>query len=170
MKITHCIGLDPGVSGAIAIVSSTLAYVVDIPTRPIRNSNGNIVQVIDLDAAVTLCREIIGNSPIGLIAFATEKSSTYNQAARNAVTAHTPRVAIEAILATLGVTQRFQFAPVTWKAAYKLSKNKAQSMALVQELYPGISLKDRATADRSEAILIARYGLHVATGQPSTVK
>jgi hypothetical protein len=67
MTITHCISIDPGLSGAIALIliqadTGELFDVTDMPTRKIVKANGKKTTVIDVPALAEVIRDYAGHS------------------------------------------------------------------------------------------------------------
>ena len=64
MTVTHVIGIDPGLSGAIALIQADrgeLFNVVDMPTRKSVKANGKKETIIDVPALAEILNDYIGH-------------------------------------------------------------------------------------------------------------
>jgi crossover junction endodeoxyribonuclease RuvC len=155
------IGIDPGLTGALACVSSTgEVRVIDLP---VNEKTGFVKKQIDC----TALRDII------LINFRINKLFAVVEAVHAMPTQGVSTVfslgdtlgVIRSVLACLNIETIF-VPPATWKKAMGVSKDKKQSIELAKQLHPNASkfltrLKDH---NRAEAILLAQYYYNVLTG------
>lgn len=152
------IGVDPGLHGALALVTEThdILYLADTPTVKV-NGRGKLhlashyqqwVEVKELIAGrpTLACVERM-NPGIGKGSFAVA-GLFYHQGA------------IEAILLALGIPS-FSAEPARWKRAMILSgtRDQAQSRLVASHLYPAADLGTRADGGRADALLLADYAL-----------
>ena len=163
----HVIGIDPGLTGALAIVGpSGLEHVEDMPVMQRALAAGKVKNQVNAAAVAQLLKEwtrgydaveilvvlehqapfrIPGNKPQG-------SSSTFSLG-------HTTGI-LEGVVVALGFPLRV-VTPVTWKKALGLpggKKNKGVVRARAQRLYPQAPLTRVMDHNRAEAIMIARYG------------
>lgn len=155
--MTITVGIDPGLTGAIAVLSSgDYLEIMDMPV--ISKGTGSVKNEVD---------------PAGIAEFL--KSWKENQV----------RVGIERVNAmpkqgsssTFSLGDSFGSAraavsvsgfpityvsPATWKKHFKLSSDKEASRALAVRMFPRAPLHLKKHADRAEALLIARW-LHDTT-------
>jgi len=150
------IGIDPGVSGAVAAVapSGTLQWVQDMP---IRDAGKKSRKANEIDGA-TLARMLrVHLVDIGEV-WIEEVSAMPGQGVSSMFGLGDSRGCIRGVCEALGLsTQRVH--PRTWKKHYALDADKDASRALAVRLYPGCeALARKKDHGRAEAILLARYG------------
>lgn len=149
------IGIDPGISGAVAVLTSdgTLiahtAMPIYQPGKAKRVNPAALTAFLQPYTHAHAVLEQVGAMPGQGV------SSMFSFG-------HSAGV-IEGVLAALGISYEL-VTPQKWKKCYQLNgKPKDASRALAQRLYPDAPLsrkKDHALAD---AILIARYGFNSST-------
>lgn len=161
----HVIGIDPGVGGAVALLAreDKLIAVEDMPTIAAGKTGRLKVNPAALNKI--------------LLAFATELAPDGEsvQAVVELVAAwprqgvassfafgHTFGV-IEGVLASLGIPYHLVH-PNAWKRHYRLGRDKEQSRALANRLFPGADLSRKQHHGRAEAMLLARYGYEGCSG------
>lgn len=155
--MTLIIGIDPGVSGAVAYLGGQYAGIADMPTQ--RAARGK--SALDVDGpGLYLFLELCTDRGI-CTAYVEQVQSRPRQAGQFAFGMNYGRVL--GVLEALGIP--IVHVPASkWKPAMGLrSADKAASVALAAELFP--HLKDQlygprgAPLDgRAEALLIAYYG------------
>lgn len=152
-------GIDPGVTGAIAVlVNGRLEAVVDLPAHAV--SSGIVKRRLDgagLAAIVRGWRARYGVDEE--LAIVERVGSMPGQGVASVFSlGHTAGV-IEGALLTLGV--RLEYAvPGVWKRAMGLSSEKSASQAVASRMFPTQAgtwacVKDH---NRAEAALLAAYG------------
>ncbi|MBT2326092.1 hypothetical protein J7E62_27565 [Variovorax paradoxus] len=153
-----CIGIDPGLSGAISFVTERTCVVEDLPTMPLPG-NGLITRKIDGRA---LAKMIRANVPIGETAEAyVEQVSTMggkNNAVQTQGSLMRSLGAIETVLECLGYKPTM-LSPQKWKRFYGLDADKAKSLATARALYEAAPLSLAKHHNRAESLLIAHWGL-----------
>jgi len=153
------IGIDPGMTGAIALLNTVEQDVItwDMPTLKARNGKAhtNIPALAALLREAAILRRHYPNSP-------TLKLEAVHAMPRQGVTSSfnfgEGFGAIKGVLATLGLPYEL-VTPQKWKKAAGLigsHKDYARSKAL--QLYPDADLARKKDIGRADAILIARYG------------
>lgn len=163
------LGIDPGVSGAIAFLShARLPDVVDLPTVPIEG-DGMVKRRVHAPALRSLIRE---RCPIGEPVMAVIESLSVGQshdaarrsAAQTVGSQYRTRGTIEATLELLNL-RPIEVHAAKWKRWYGIGKDKKDSLQVARELYPACheQLKRKADHNRGEALLIARYALQNLT-------
>ena len=163
------IGIDPGISGAIAAVtpSGKLEWVQDMPVRDAgkKNRKAHEIDGVELvrlirphvvDVAEVWIEEV---QPLPTIA---NRDGKAGHGAFASFSLGDSRGCIRGVCEALGLSvQRTH--PRTWKKHYALNSDKDASRALAIRLYPGCeALSRKKDEGRAEAILIARYGAHQA--------
>lgn len=163
------IGIDPGVSGAIAFLShSRLPDVVDLPTVPI-DGGGTVTRRVHAPALRSLIRERCPKDEpvravIESLSAGQRPESGRTSSAQTVGSQYRTRGAIEATLELLGLRPHEVHA-TKWKRFYGIGKDKKHSLQVARELYPACAEQLRRVGDhnRAEALLIARWALQNLT-------
>ena len=137
-------GIDPGASGAVALLYRDSAEVHDMPMLGKEVNGAEVAALLTEFSPNHIWVEQINSFGMG-------RTSAFNFGRGFGI--------------LLGVIQALRI-PVTlvtpqkWKKSYGLSADKAQSRLLATRLYPAISGEFARVKDdgRAEALLIARYG------------
>lgn len=152
--MTLCIGIDPGLSGAIAILDQAgeLVAVTDLPV--IRDLSlawidGNELQSIILGA-------LQGRTAGAIIE---RVSSMPGQGIASSFQFGVGFGSVLSVLQALHIPLEFVTAAV-WKRSYGLSKDKHASLHKARLLYPSAELHLAKHHGRAEALLVARYSLN----------
>lgn len=139
--MTTILGIDPGMTGAIAQVSPT-EEVWDMPETP-----------HDLAALLATF------DPATTVAYVERVASMPGQGVASTFKFGYSFGVLIGCLASRGI--RYELvAPSKWKRAMGLSKDKGESRRLAQALYPALVSQLRRARDdgRAEALLIAEWG------------
>jgi crossover junction endodeoxyribonuclease RuvC len=155
MQMRWTVGIDPGLSGAVAFLDGEeLVEVVDMPVvtpkgRKPRVDVGGLASVLAAWAPVEALVERVGPAPGAGV------SSMFRFGYGAG--------AIEGVLAGLGI-EVVLVAPTVWKPAMRLGSDKGRARAEAQRLFPALaSLFDRVRDDgRAEAALLGLYGVRLA--------
>ena len=152
--MTLCIGIDPGLSGAVAILDQAgeLVSVTDLPV--IRDLSlawidGNELQSIILGA-------LQGRTAGAIIE---RVSSMPGQGIASSFQFGVGFGSVLSILQALYIPLEFVTAAV-WKRSYGLGKDKHASLHKARLLYPAAELHLAKHHGRAEALLVARYSLN----------
>jgi crossover junction endodeoxyribonuclease RuvC len=152
--MTLCIGIDPGLSGAVAILDQAgeLVSVTDLPV--IRDLSlawidGNELQSIILGA-------LQGRTAGAIIE---RVSSMPGQGIASSFQFGVGFGSVLSVLQALHIPLEFVTAAV-WKRSYGLSKDKHASLHKARLLYPAAELHLAKHHGRAEALLVARYSLN----------
>lgn len=151
------IGIDPGVTGAIAFVDDRGSSVIeDLPTLKLAG-DGRIGRRID---GAALAKIIRANCPIGIAAHALVEGQRAMGGKNNAVQIHFSLGrtvgSIEAVLEVLRIPHD-AIDPQRWKGFYGLGDVKRDSIQKAAQLYPLSFLKAAKDHNKAEALLIAHY-------------
>lgn len=169
---TTIIGIDPGLSGAIAVVKSPIASVHDMPTLEIiagrkrSKTTGKMVDVKRNKYNILEIKQIlqqVRDMSDGSIECWLEKSqampdqggvSNFNYGVGFGI--------LQAVVMCLGIPLNL-VAPVTWKNKIMAGQGKEKDAAVYRasQLFPGVTLttpRGRLLDGRAEALLIAEYG------------
>jgi hypothetical protein len=149
------IGIDPGLTGAVAVLApdGALEAVCDTPTLMLRTSRGTR-QEYDVPGLAALLAPYSGPQSHVLIE---EAQSMPQQGVRSMFTCGLGMGIWLGVLAAL----KFPYTrvrPQIWKRALGLSKNKEQARLRAQQLFPAADLRLRRHHGRAEALLLAWYG------------
>ena len=152
--MTLCIGIDPGLSGAVAILDQAgeLVSVTDLPV--IRDLSlawidGNELQSIILGA-------LQGRTAGAIIE---RVSSMPGQGIASSFQFGVGFGSVLSVLQAMHIPLEFVTAAV-WKRSYGLSKDKHASLHKARLLYPAAELHLAKHHGRAEALLVARYSLN----------
>lgn len=154
------IGIDPGLSGALACVQGdNLLCVVDMPVEK-TGSTGNTKQRV---AAAALAAELramrLRNGGEPVCAVVERVAATPQMGVSSAFAFGDSAGTLRGVLQALSIRIEY-VTPVEWKRALRLSKDKAHARTLAAQRWPDSSaLFARARDDgRAEAALIAAWG------------
>jgi len=150
------IGIDPGLTGAIALVGNTMAIVRDIPVMANGKGNAKVKKCIN---PIGL-KEIINEYMISgvSIAYLERVSSMPGQGVASMFSMGDTFGAIRTACLILGVPLEI-ITPQSWKKHYNLGADKEIIRTKAIELFPGCELHRKKDHNRAEALLIAKYGL-----------
>jgi crossover junction endodeoxyribonuclease RuvC len=151
------IGIDPGLTGAIAIIghNGSTAILLDMPIVPKLSGKGNELSARLLLAALSAHRTDID------AAYVERVHAMPGQGVTGMFSLGRSVGVIDGILAALGI-QTFYVEPTRWKRALDLTgkeKDAARTMAI--SLYPdaATNLSRKKDIGRADALLIAHWGL-----------
>ena len=153
------IGIDPGLTGAMAVIDKSGAAVVDMPVRARLSGKG---QELDLLALVDLVDKwLMDDTTVYLEQVsAMPGDGARKMGATSAFSFGRSTGQIEGILTALGATV-VHVRPQAWKKRAGLSgKPKDVARTLAQNLWPSRhgELKLKKHVGRADALLIARFG------------
>jgi hypothetical protein len=147
----HCImGLDPGLSGAVAF------FFPDAPDRIAVDDMPVVAGEID---CATLARRIAQMGPA--FAIVERVASMPKQGVVSTFKFGSSYGAVRGILAALQIRTHL-VAPAVWKKHFRLDSDKEKSRALALRTFPKTSehFSRKRDHSRAEASLIALYGAH----------
>jgi hypothetical protein len=150
------IGVDPGLSGAVAVLAHAGAFVgvYDTPVLTLRTSRGSRSEY-DVPGMVALLAPYAG---AGLHVVIEESQPMPGQGVRSRFTTGFGFGLWVGLLAALQMPYT-PVRPVVWKKTLGLGKDKEQARLRAQQLFPGADLRRKKDHGRSEALLLAHYGL-----------
>lgn len=159
MKYIHYIGIDPGLSGAIALVdySGIFKEVLDIPTMMKGTGKGVVKKQLNAKELQNIIAWMIAEYG-HLHAYVENVNSMPGQGVSSVFSLGDTCGVIRAVLACENIPVDF-IAPITWKKYYKLTRDKEEARAKAIKLYPDAAqyLTNVGHHNRAEAILMARY-------------
>lgn len=172
------IGIDPGVTGALALLTpqgvqtiADLPVMVRVQTR-VKGKNGQmrdkITNQVNAAALSELLREWTAGADRNEIHVFIEKcqampgklkGSDKAQSSAGTFSLGLSAGIVEGVVAARGLPHTLVH-PATWKAVLKLNgKKKEEVRALAIRLFPSADLHRVKDHNRAEALLIAKYGL-----------
>src|SRR5262249_12814043 len=150
-----CIGIDPGLAGALALLTDNGALVAlhDTPVLTLSSSRGT-KREYDVPGLVTLLAPYAGFQAHVML----EASQAMpGQGVRSMwVTGYGYGIWI-GLLAALQMPYT-TVRPVAWKKALGLGKDKEQARLRAMQLFPTADLRHKKDHGRAEALLLAWYG------------
>lgn len=153
--MTYTVGIDPGLTGAIAILRSGEYYdLMDMPVI-VKGGSGKVKYEVSPVAITHYLRSKIAPSE-GAASIIERVNSMPGQGAATVFSLGDSFGCARAVLACFGLPYR-DVTPTVWKKHFGLSSDKEQSRALATKLFPQAELHLRKHHDRSEALLMARY-------------
>lgn len=152
----QCIGIDPGLSGAVAVLSPTgaLEGLHDTPVLTLKVQRGS-KQVYDVPGMVNILRPYAG---LHVHVVLEESQPMPGQGTRSMFTIGLGYGLWLGILAALRIAYT-PVRPAIWKRSMALGKDKEASRLRAMQLYPGAELRLKKHHGRAEALLLAHYGL-----------
>lgn len=153
------IGIDPGLTGGIAVLGDLgLFFVKPMPTVKV-SSKGFVKNALNATEAARILRPFAGPDTVALV----ERVNAFpGQGVASMFSLGWSYGGILAVLATLGIPTLVVEAK-DWKAHFKLTKDKELARALAVRLFPTVSLPNKGDHGQAEALLIALFGRHQST-------
>lgn len=145
------IGVDPGLSGAVAFLHEDSYTVVDIPTMA--KGSGTVKSEIDAQGLYKLLFRGIHQLP----AAALERVNAMpGQGVASVFSLGDSFGVCRATLACASIPTTY-VTPTEWKRHFKLTSDKEEARALAIKMFPAAELHLKKHIDRAEALLIAAY-------------
>ena len=151
--LTAYVGVDPGLSGAIAVLYGDKAEVYDIPTM--KKGDGAVKYEIDPSGMHRLLLVALGTKPHAKAALE-RVNSMPGQSASSTFSLGDSFGVCRSVL-TLSKLPLMYVTPMAWNKYFKLTKEKEEARAMAIKLYPDVELHLKKHIDRAEALLIATY-------------
>lgn len=161
------IGIDPGLSGALAMVGPRgLEAVADMPIMTRGNGKAKVKHQVNAAALAQLLREWTNGHDRNAVLVVLEHQAPFRvpgQKPQGSASVfslgHTTGV-IEGVVVACRLPN-CEITPSAWKKAFGIpggAKNKGKARELAQRYYPDADLARKKDHNRAEAILISRYG------------
>ena len=149
------IGIDPGLSGAIAGLApdGTREALYDTPVLTLRTSRGSRTEY-DIAGLVALLAPYSGPQSHVIIE---EAQAMPGQGTRSMCTIGRGFGVWLGMLGALGLAHT-RVRPGVWKKALGLTRDKEQARLRAMQLSPGADLRRKKDHGRAEALLLAWYG------------
>jgi len=146
------IGIDPGISGAIAVLSDTgeLSAIYDMPIMTVGKGKSqvdgkSVADILKQYQPCTVILEFVSAMPGQGV------TSMFNFGVGYGI--------VQGILCTLSIPWK-QVRSDVWKRQYGLLKqDKDMARTVAKRLYPQAELNMKKHIGRADALLIARYGM-----------
>lgn len=153
--MTYFIGIDPGLTGAVAVIGDSFVDVYDIPT--VANGAGRVKSEVSGLLLAQLIRRL---GQLGSLHALLERTASMpGQGVASMFSMGVSRGVVLGVLGALAVPY-IEAAPATWKKAYGLiGADKDQSRRVALQLYPSLATQLARVKDhnRAEAVLLADY-------------
>lgn len=144
------IGIDPGLSGAVAMIDHLGYRVWDIPI--IQKGTGTVKN--EINAAGLM--DIIAEADFETVAALERVNAMPGQGVSSVFSLGDSFGCCRAVLACARMPT-FYITPTMWKKHYGLTSDKEQARALAVKMFPKAELHLKKHIDRAEALLIAAY-------------
>lgn len=157
------IGIDPGLYGAVGLVtaSGNFVDVHDMPTMAASKTSDK--QKINVPELARILRSMLDGDVVAVTEYVQPMPSQpgaggerRGMGAASAFSFGKSVGHIEACILTLGISLEWT-TPAQWKKAMGLSSDKEICRAFAQSVYPQASLGRKKDHGRAEALLIARW-------------
>jgi hypothetical protein len=149
------IGVDPGLTGAIAILEDgEYVTLMDMPTT-IKGGSGKVKYEVSPTAILQFLVLRVPHATKAK-AMIERVNSMPGQGAATVFSLGDSFGSARAVLACFGVPY-IDVTPAVWKKHFGLSSDKEQSRALASKLFPQAELHLKKHHDRAEALLMAKY-------------
>lgn len=152
-----CIGIDPGLTGAIGILAhGRFAGVHDLPVM-LTGTASKVSRMIDCAGLATLLRQILADHSGEDFAVALERTGAMpGQGVSSMYSMGDSFGSIRGVVATLGLPLHMPV-PGRWKKAMAISSDKEHGRAMAISLFPAAPLNCKAHHNRAEALLLAEW-------------
>ncbi|CAB5675666.1 hypothetical protein [Comamonas aquatica] len=157
------IGIDPGLTGACAVVDHLgVRAVFDLPTMPVPGAGPKALVKRKIDGRA-LCQLLLKHCPASEGSAQVVLEQVHARGDGNALQTQASLLrslgAIETVLECLKYPIRY-VSPQSWKRAYGLGPDKNKALETARSLYPGAQadLKRQKDHNRAEAVLLAHWG------------
>ena len=148
------VGIDPGLTGAVAFLrNGEYVALFDIPTT--LKGSGSVKQEVEPGGLKRMFLERLEGRED--VAIALERVSAMPGQGSSSVFSFGDTYGCCRSVASLTGYPLHLVTPATWKKHFGLGRDKEESRALATRLFPGAELHLKKHADRSEALLMARW-------------
>jgi crossover junction endodeoxyribonuclease RuvC len=159
--VTHIvIGIDPGLSGAIAMMTADSIRVTDIPTNLKGGGSGKVKNEVNASGFALWLRETVDGQGDEVLVVIERVSSMPGQGVASMLSLGDTVGAIRGVVAAKGYPIAW-VTPAKWKRHYGLGSDKELARARAIEMYPSVDLSRKKDHNKAEAMLIAKYGWDV---------
>lgn len=162
------IGIDPGLTGAIAVLANnyTPLAAIDMPVMPV-SATGVVKNAIDPCALADFLRKSTsGVDPKAVNVYIERVSAFPGQGVAGMFSLGGSYWGAYCVAAVLGFNVH-RIEPKEWKKFFHLTKDKDESLEIARRLFPSMDLSLKKHHGRGEALLIAQFGKSTC-GESST--
>jgi crossover junction endodeoxyribonuclease RuvC len=148
------IGIDPGLSGALAILSDdgVAVDVLDLPTMQVGDGGKRVARIVNAIGLRFLLR--YEKDAVGMVVMEMPQPMGRHISPLVLMSMGQSAGIIEGVASVFPFTR---VAPHIWKKALGLGHDKEMSRARAQQLFPNIDLSRKKDHNRAEALLIAYW-------------
>ena len=159
------IGIDPGITGAIAAIFDNGGYqVLDIPVMANGKGKSKVKNHVNAAGVLDILKSI-GHATVYIERVSArpmrDKNNKPVQGSASTFSLGDTFGCLRGVCAAAGYPVEF-ITPQSWKRHFRLSSDKEQVRARAIELFPSAPLGRKRDHNRAEALLIAKYGLETA--------
>jgi crossover junction endodeoxyribonuclease RuvC len=152
------IGIDPGLSGAIAWLGPNgSAAVVDMPTIQL-SKTGFVKRALDVNGLTIILEGYAASVAPAPVVYMERVNAFPGQGVGSMFSLGMSFWGAAGVIAGVGLSLVL-VEPKAWKKHYGLTNDKNLSRAVARRFYPSVDLHRKKDHGRAEALLIARYGL-----------
>jgi crossover junction endodeoxyribonuclease RuvC len=157
------IGIDPGLSGAIAFIPRQgESWVEDMPVLTL-SATGFVKRALNPHGLSRILRAHVSSldlDPVNPVVFIERVNAFPGQGVASMFSLGMSFWGAFSVAATLAYETRL-VEPKDWKRHFHLAKDKDLARGMAQRLFPHIDLSRVKDHGRAEALLIAAYGRHL---------
>jgi crossover junction endodeoxyribonuclease RuvC len=146
------IGIDPGLTGAVAVLSDYPLLAVPMPVTDY-SPTGFVKRAVDLYALA----DLLVRYPSATV-YLERVNAMPGQGVAGMFSLGMSYWGVAGVAAGLGLPVKL-VTPQEWKRYFGLSADKDMARQLAQRLFPDVDLSRKKDHGRAEALLIAKYGL-----------
>jgi crossover junction endodeoxyribonuclease RuvC len=151
------IGIDPGLSGAIAWLGPNGgAHVVDMPTIQL-SKTGFVKRALDVNGLTILLEGYAAATNPRPTVYMERVNAFPGQGVGSMFSLGMSFWGAAGVIAGIGLALVL-VEPKDWKGYFRLNKDKELARGLASRYYPSVDLHRKKDHGRAEALLIARYG------------
>ena len=156
------IGIDPGLTGAIAFIGRDGYIVEDLPTMANGKGKAKVKRQIDPGELFELLN---ANGVDAKMVYIERMASMPGQGVQTMFSLGDTFGVIRSVVAISGMPMEIISSQI-WKKSYGLTSDKELARAKAIELFPTAGLSRKKDHNRAEALLIANYGVRRENGRP----
>jgi crossover junction endodeoxyribonuclease RuvC len=148
------IGIDPGLSGAVAVLQD--GRYIAVESMPIvSKGSGTVKNEVSPPGLLAILRERV--PPVEPVAVALERVNAMPGQGVASTFSLGDSFGVARAVCAVARVEMVYVTPVTWKKHFKLTSDKEASRALAVKLWPEAPLRLKKDVDKAEALLLARW-------------
>jgi len=157
--LKYRIGVDPGITGAIAVLDENLACIATYEMPTMRMGKKQQVNAAELARLLHIHTKWLEKDPTCVTAYLELVTAMPGQGVAGMFNFGCSYGVVQGVLAALGVPTELVTPPVWKKRAGLVGKDKDMARTKAQMLYPTLNLGRKKDIGRADALLIARFGV-----------